>query len=154
MQTYCVHALDPRTLLRDLGWKAFLGFHLIVGGMILSSLLHTVFLGMILGRLFFDGVVGFVPRDIWDWLAGGVLLIGYGGALAVIWSGLAHLRAWKLFAAQLLVPAYWVLHSIATLYAVRELITAPTSWSKTTHGLTRVARTGAVSAEAFRPRTG
>jgi hypothetical protein len=95
-----------------------------------------------------------VPQDIWDWLAGGILLIGYGGALAVICSGLAHLRAWHLLPFQLLVPAYWILHSIATLYAVRELITAPTSWSKTAHGLTRVARTGAVSAEALRPRSG
>jgi cellulose synthase/poly-beta-1,6-N-acetylglucosamine synthase-like glycosyltransferase len=156
MQTYCVHALTPRKLLADLGWKGFLSFHVIVGGMILSSLLHTVFLGTVIGRLIFDGAVGFLPQDVWDWFAGGILLAGYGGALAIVVSGLAHLRAWHLLPMQMMVPFYWVLHSIATVYAARELITAPTSWSKTTHGVTRVARatTTVRSATLLRPRTG
>ena len=155
-QTYCVHALRPRKLLRDLGWKAFLGFHLIVGGMIMSSLLHTVFLGTVIGRLVFDGAMGFMPHDVWDWFAGGILLAGYGGALAVVVSGLAHLRAWRLVPMQLLVPIYWILHSIATVFAAREFITAPTSWSKTTHGVTRVARVGSAArgAALLRPRIG
>jgi cellulose synthase/poly-beta-1,6-N-acetylglucosamine synthase-like glycosyltransferase len=146
MQTYCVHALHPRRLLADLGWKSFLGFHVLVGGMILSSFLHTVFLGTVLGRLIFDGVVGLVPQDMWDWFAVGILAAGYGGAIAVVASGLVHLRAWHLMPMQLLVPAYWVLHSIAAVLAARELIVAPTSWAKTTHGVTRVARTGSIPA--------
>jgi cellulose synthase/poly-beta-1,6-N-acetylglucosamine synthase-like glycosyltransferase len=143
MQTYCVHAWSPRQLLADLGWKAFLGFHLIVGGMILSSLLHTVFLGTLLGRLIFDGVVGLVPQDVWDWFAVGILATGYGGALAVVFSGLAHLRAWHLMPMQLMVPAYWMLHSIATLFAAVELVTKPTHWAKTTHGVTQLTRAAA-----------
>jgi len=156
MQTYCVHALAPRRLLDDLGWKAFLGFHVLVGGMILSSLLHTLFLGTLLGRLLLDGAVGLVPQDIWDWFAVGILAAGYGGALAVVFSGLAHLRAWHLMPMQLLVPVYWMLHSIATLCAVVELVTKPMHWAKTTHGVTRVARSGAHprAAEALRPRIG
>ena len=56
---------------------------------------------------------------------------------------------------QVLVPVYWLLHSIATLYAVVELVTNPMHWAKTTHGVTRVARTGAAhGAETLRPRTG
>jgi hypothetical protein len=154
-QTYCVHALTPRRLLDELGWKAFLGFHVLVGGMILTSLLHTVFSGMMLGRLIFDGAAGLVPQDGWDWFAVGILATGYGGAWAIVFSGLAHLRAWHLMPMQLLVPAYWLLHSIATLYAVVELVTKPLHWAKTTHGLTRVTRTGfRRGAEALRPRTG
>ena len=156
MQTYCVHALAPRQLLHDLGWKAFLGFHVLVGGMILSSLLHTLFLGALLGRLLSDGVVGLMPQDIWDWFAVCILATGYGGALAVVFSGLAHLRAWHLMPMQLLLPAYWMLHSIATLHAVVELVTRPMHWAKTTHGVTRLARGGAPRhvAEALRPRIG
>ncbi len=154
-QTYIVHARTPRRLLEDLGWKAFLGFHVLVGGMILSSLLHTVFLGMILGRLIFDGAAGLVPQDGWDYLAAGILATGYGGAWAIVFSGLAHLRAWHLMPMQLLVPVYWMLHSIATLYAVVELVTRPLHWAKTTHGVTRVTRTAAApGAETLRPRTG
>jgi cellulose synthase/poly-beta-1,6-N-acetylglucosamine synthase-like glycosyltransferase len=142
MQTYCVHNQSPRALLRDLGWRGFLGFQVLVGGMILSSPLHTLFLGTLLGRLILDGAVGLVPQDVWDWFAVGILFAGYGGALAVVVSGLAHLRATHLVLMQFAVPFYWVLHSIATLYAAVELITKPVHWAKTEHGVTRVARTG------------
>jgi cellulose synthase/poly-beta-1,6-N-acetylglucosamine synthase-like glycosyltransferase len=140
MLTYCVHNQRPGALLRDLGWRGFLGFQVLVGGMILSSLLHTIFLGTLLGRLAFDGVVGLVPQDPWDWFAVGILLAGYGGALAVVLSGLAHLGARHLVVMQCALPFYWVLHSIATLLAIAELIKRPMHWAKTEHGVTRVVR--------------
>ena len=151
-----MHARTPRKLLDDIGWKAFLGFHILVGGMILSSLLHTVFLGTLLGRVVFEGLGGLAPRDIWDWFALLILATGYGGAWAVVFSGLGHLRAWRLMPVQLIVPLYWMLHSIATLFAAVELITKPMHWAKTTHGKTRLARRGArpAGAEELRPRTG
>ena len=155
MQTYCVHNRNPRELLRELGWRAFLGFQVLVGGMIVSSLLHTVFLGSVIARLIFEGLVGFVPVDAWDLFALGIIGAGYGGAIALVVSGLIHQRALHLAAFQLLLPAYWLLHSIATLYAVGELITAPTHWAKTTHGVTRLTRAAARDAvEVLRPRTG
>lgn len=156
MQTYCVHNQHPVALLRDLGWRGFLGFQVLVGGMILSSLLHTVFIGTLLGCLVLDGVVGLVPRDFWDWFAIGILFAGYGGALAVVFSGLAHIRAKHLVLMQFALPLYWVLHSIATLFALRELIFTPSSWAETEHGLTRVARTGATlrGKPVLRPRIG
>jgi hypothetical protein len=124
--------------------------------MILSSLLHTIFLGTVLGRLVFDGVVGLIPQDVWDWFAVGILLAGYGGALSIVISGLLHLRARRhLMLLQFALPFYWVLHSIATLYAMVELITKPIHWAKTEHGLTRVTRTGQPrGTEVLRPRTG
>ncbi len=36
MQTFIVHNRDPRRLLRDLGWRGFLGFEILVGSLILS----------------------------------------------------------------------------------------------------------------------
>ena len=158
MQTYCVHNRAPRELLRDLGWRGFLGFQILVGGMIISSLLHTVFLGSLIARLVFEGFVGFVPVDAWDLFAIGIIGAGYGGAIALVVSGLIHQRALHLAPFQVLLPGYWLLHSIATLYAVGELITAPSHWAKTTHGVTRVTRAAAADApdgaEVLRPRTG
>lgn len=156
MQTFCVHNRSPGALLRDIGWRGFLGFQVLVGGMILSSLLHTVFLGTLLGRLVFEGAGGLLPRDVWDWFAIGILATGYGGAFAVVVSGLMHLRANDLVPAQVLLPFYWVLHSIATLFAAVELITRPIHWAKTEHGVTRVARTGGGvrGLAALRPRIG
>ena len=40
----------------------------------------------------------------------------------------------------MLLPFYWVLHSIATVRAAIELLTRPHFWAKTTHGLTRLQR--------------
>jgi len=140
MQTYIVHNRAPLLLLDDIGWRAFLGFQVLVGGMILAALLHTVFIGALVGRLLLDGVVGLVPHDIWDVCAVIILATGYGGAYAVALSGLAHQRAWHLMPMQVLLPVYWILHSIAALQAARELITHPVHWAKTTHGVTRVSR--------------
>ena len=105
--------------------------------------------------LILEGLVGFVPVDAWDLFALGIIGAGYGGAIGLVLSGLIHQRAPDLALFQLLLPAYWLLHSIATLYAVGELITAPTRWAKTTHGVTRVTRAAARDGvEVLRPRTG
>ncbi len=143
-----VHNRAPGLFLKDVGWRSFLGFQILVGGMILSSLLHTVFIGALLGRLVREGVVGLVPQDVWDWFAVGILATGYGGAFAIVISGLFHQRAWHLLPIQTLLPAYWVLHSIAALFAARELITKPIHWAKTTHGVTKVTRGHQVESEA------
>ena len=148
MQTFIVHNRAPRLFLGEVGWKAFLGFQILVGGMILTSLLHTVFIVSLLVRLWLDGVVGLVPKDLWDWLSAGILLSGYGGAFAIQISGLMHQRQYHLLPIQLALPAYWFLHSIAAICAAWELIVAPSYWAKTEHGVTRLTRTQAAAAPA------
>jgi hypothetical protein len=140
MQTFIVHNRAPREFLADIGWRGFLGFQVLVGGMILASLLHTVFIGSLLLRLASEGVVGVVPKDIWDWSGIAILVSGYGGAFAIQVSGLLHLRALHLLPVQIVLPAYWVLHTIAAIRAAIELITKPVYWAKTTHGVTRLSR--------------
>lgn len=157
MQTFVVHNRAPGLFLRDAGWRGFLGFQVLVGGMILASLLHTVFVVSLLARLATEGVVGLQPKDVWDW--GGVLILvsGYGGAFAIQVSGLLHQRAYHLLPVQLLLPVYWLLHTVAALHAARELITNPIHWAKTTHGVTRLSRGRTQAADgkpALTPRTG
>ena len=55
-------------------------------------------------------------------------------------SGLLRQRAYDLLPIQLLLPVYWLLHTVAALRAARELITNPVHWAKTTHGVTRLSR--------------
>lgn len=141
MQTFIVHNRAPRLFLSEVGWKAFLGFQILVGGMILTSLLHTVFIASLLVRLWLDGVVGLMPKDVWDWVSIVILVSGYGGAFAIQISGLMHQRAYHLLPIQLALPAYWFLHSIAAIRAAWELIVAPSYWAKTAHGVTRLTRT-------------
>ncbi len=157
MQTFVVHNRAPRQFLREIGWRGFLGFQVLVGGMIVASLLHTVFIASLLARLLLEGVVGLVPRDWWDWTAIGILASGYGGAIAIQVSGLWHQRAWSLLPQQLLLPAYWLLHTLAAVRAVHELIVDPMHWAKTTHGVTRLSRgraTGNEGDPVLTPRTG
>ena len=72
-------------------------------------------------------------------------------------SGLWHQRAWSLLPQQLLLPAYWLLHTLAAVRAVHELIVDPMHWAKTTHGVTRLSRgraTGNEGDPVLTPRTG
>jgi len=140
MQTFIVHNRAPLAFLREVGWRGFLGFQVLVGGMILTSLLHTVFIASLLWRLWLDGVIGLVPKDVWDWISVAILASGYGGAFAIQFSGLIRQRAYHLLPMQLLLPAYWFLHSAAAVQAAWQLIVAPSHWAKTTHGVTRLSR--------------
>ena len=157
MQTFVVHNRAPGQFLRDVGWRGFLGFQVLVGGMILSSVLHTVFIGSLILKLMLEGAVGLQPRDIWDWSAVLILATGYGGAFAIQTSGLLYQRAYHLLPIQMLLPVYWLLHTLAALRAARELIVDPMHWAKTIHGVTRLTRGRAAGIEdegALRPRTG
>jgi cellulose synthase/poly-beta-1,6-N-acetylglucosamine synthase-like glycosyltransferase len=156
MQTFIVHNRAPGLFLRDIGWRGFVGFQVLVGGMIVTSLLHTALIVSLLVRLGLEGWIGLVPRDVWDWLSLAILISGYAGAFAVQVSGLLHQRAMTLLPLQLLLPVYWILHSIASVFAAIELIRKPVYWAKTTHGVTRLSRGApAIVGEAsLRPRTG
>jgi len=55
-------------------------------------------------------------------------------ALAAILRRRYDLALWAL-----LLPFYWVLHSFAAWRALGQLITKPSHWEKTPHGITRHA---------------
>jgi cellulose synthase/poly-beta-1,6-N-acetylglucosamine synthase-like glycosyltransferase len=136
MQTFIVHNSRPRELLTDLGWRGFLGFQIYVGSMILSAPLHTLFVA----SLALSVALPPSPTDVWDAVSLLIFLVGYGGPAALVVAGLVRLRRLDLVAWQLLLPVYWVLHSLAGLRAMRELVTRPYFWAKTEHGQTRLAR--------------
>ena len=56
MQTFVVHNRRPFECLSDMGWTAFLAFEVYVGSMIVSALLHTVFVTSLLVSLVFTGL--------------------------------------------------------------------------------------------------
>lgn len=136
MQTFIVHNSHPRELLRDVGLKGFLGFQIYVGSMILSGPLHTFFVGSLIATTLIQGLV----LDVWFYLTCFVTLIGYGGPAALAVAGLRRLGRSDLIAIHLLLPVYWVMHSIAGLRALHELLTRPYFWAKTRHGETQMVR--------------
>lgn len=139
MQTFIVHNRSPRRFLEDIGWRGFLAFEIHIGSMIISALLHSVFLASFVASLVFGFRTGPV-FDIWDVVSMLILLLGYGGAGALVVVGLLRLGQLQLLPHQLGLPIYWVLHSIATVRALHELLVRPYFWAKTEHGRTKLKR--------------
>jgi cellulose synthase/poly-beta-1,6-N-acetylglucosamine synthase-like glycosyltransferase len=143
MQTWIVHMRYPLRLWRELGFGGFLALQLLVGGTVLSALVHPFFLLQVVadacsGALFAPGES--VEEAIRKGLALATLLTGYFGSILFGLFGLAHRRmlssAWVLVT----IPFYWLLLSLAAWRALRKLITDPHRWEKTEHGLARSSR--------------
>jgi hypothetical protein len=136
MQTWLVHSRHPLRLMRELGFRGFLGFNLIGTGLIISAMIHPLYLATLV-------VMVTAPLALW----------GDGGALAATTIGvnLFNLAAGYLAMAVLahrslalrglarearalaLLPLYWLLMSLASYRALIELIVRPHHWEKTPH---------------------
>jgi cellulose synthase/poly-beta-1,6-N-acetylglucosamine synthase-like glycosyltransferase len=140
VQTYLVHLRLPLKLWRELGPGGFLAFQVMVGGTVLSALIHPWFYGL----LVFDLARGtFLARPesmlgalFWV-LAAGNLIAGYAAAMALGYlTGRARgLRS--MFGQVALMPLYWLLVSAAAYRAIWQFVTARFTWEKTEHGVTR-----------------
>ena len=136
LQTWLVHTRHPRKLLRELGWRGFIGFNLFVAGTPLLSLMNPIF--WILTALWFlihpPVILALFP----SWLYYLSMMVMIAGNVSLFYSWLISARmagSRKLVFAALLVPVYWVLMSIAVIKAAVQLISAPSFWEKTVHGL-------------------
>jgi glycosyltransferase XagB len=136
MQTYIVHMRAPAKLARDLGGRRFAGFQVLMGGLILSALVHPWFYILLMldasdGSIFDRGEQA-VTQGIW-WICAANLAAGYVSAIlvgmvAVVQSGQRWLAPYAL-----LMPIYWIAISCAAYLAVLELVSAPFYWEKTEH---------------------
>ena len=149
MQTWLVHMRHPRQLIRELGIGGFIGFNLFVGGTPFLALLNPVF--WMLTIAWFIGHLGFI-QNLFPWwlyyvglfcLVGGNVLFVYTNMIAARQHGNPALVIAAVFS-----PIYWVMMSIAAVKALAQLITAPSFWEKTTHGLDQHAAAGGQDAVA------
>jgi glycosyltransferase XagB len=141
MQTFAVHNRQPNQLRRDLGWRAFIGFQILFGGILLSALVHPLF---------------YLSLAYQVWTGAGVDLLGAGAGSTVWWIGLINLGAGyaasgalaiaaalrygkpRLILSIPLLPIYWLLISWAAYRALWQMVRQPFYWEKTNHA----ARTG------------
>lgn len=142
IQTWTVHMREPRRLWRDLGPGGFLAFQLMVGGNVLSALVHPLFLaGLAYSMLRGDGIWhgDTVSVALPGALYGAAALIGYAGSAFLGWLGLLRRglpgAAWVM----VLTPLHWLLLSLAAWRAVFQFTVAPYAWEKTEHGLARTS---------------
>jgi len=140
LQTWLVHLRRPVELFRELGPSGFLQYNLFVGGTPLLALLNPLFWLMTLA--WFVAHAGVIQEifpaplyhmALFAWVLGN-FTIWYVTILAARRSGRASL-VWS----SCLVPVYWVMMSMAAIKAFWQMLSAPSFWEKTTHGLAEAA---------------
>ncbi len=136
MQTILVHNRNPLHLLSDLGWRNTLAFHLLLTTIVVSALVHPVFLLATIGQAFqvFSNS-GSPTSDPFVLVSIFNLVAGYTtyGLLAFVALKASRMRAFTkmLF----FLPFYWILISLAGWRALFHLVWKPHRWEKTPHGL-------------------
>lgn len=136
MQTYLVHMRDPRRLWNELGARRFIGFQVLMGGMILSCLVHPWFYVLIAADMWQGRLLAIAESVFGQWLLGiGIvnLIAGYVSAIALGTVASARRGRLRLAANALMMPFYWLAISFAAYRALWQLICAPFHWEKTEH---------------------
>ncbi len=139
MQTTLVHLRHPIRMIKQSGWRSSLGFLFLVGGTPLTFLSSLLLWFMFFFWLFFRAKAfdflfptGILYVSMVNFLIGNGLMI-YLNMLAVV-----KRRYYRLLPYALLNPIYWILHAVASYKALWQLITRPSYWEKTSHGITQV----------------
>ncbi len=136
IQTYLVHVRRPLAHLRRLGIGKALVFHLMVGGTFLCLLINPVY--WLLTTLWFalrwEAFSYLFPFPLILW---GLICLFVGNFLFVYSTMLAAYQRgdYDLVKYCLLVPLYWLLASVGAWKGLLQLITRPSYWEKTRHGL-------------------
>ncbi|TCL75511.1 glycosyltransferase family 2 protein [Rhizobium sp. BK251] len=137
LQTWLVLMRDPGGLRREMGTRAFLIFHLLIGGMLISSLAHPLMFAFVVQAavaMLEAPAVGIPLRDRVLFVIDFVNLFGSYATFLVLGMAamIEHEKrqiGWRWAA----VPIYWLMVSFAAWRAVLELRTNPFFWHKTPH---------------------
>lgn len=136
MQTWLVHMRHPLVLRRELGTVNFLSFHLVIAGTFLTMLMNPIFWGMTTVWALTEA--GFI-REIFPgivYFAGSFnLLIGNFAFTFLTVAGTMRRGYSELVKYALFSPLYWALMSVGAWKGFFQLITRPSYWEKTVHGL-------------------
>ena len=137
VQTWLVHMRSPHKLWRELGPLGFLGFQTIVGGTILSALVHPWFYALA-GVELAQGSLLARPEALLGWpfwlLAWFDLVTGYLASMALGFLSVRGRGYRHLLKDVPLMPLYWLLISAAAYRALWQFMTARFEWEKTEHG--------------------
>ncbi|MFN3935906.1 glycosyltransferase family 2 protein [Parvibaculum sp.] len=139
LQTWLVRMRHPLRLYRRLGLKGFISFQILIGGFTLSNIVHPLFYLSMAISLAVTGVpAGFgegAGLAIFNMF---VLTTGYALAVAAGIAAVSVRKMPALFNHALMMPAYWLLISLAAYKALWQLVTRPFHWEKTEHGISRM----------------
>ncbi|MHB8719332.1 MAG: glycosyltransferase family 2 protein [Candidatus Dormibacteria bacterium] len=142
--SWLVQMRHPVDLLRAVGWKNFLAIQLTLGGTFGVAVLNLAvwFLTLLWAAAQFNFIAYLFPTYIYyvgmiELIFGNFFFLYMG-----VWS-CQYRKSWELTRVALLAPLYWLMMSLAMLKAALQLVTKPTYWEKTVHGLYEHAPDGA-----------
>jgi len=141
MQTWLVHMRDPVHLWRSIGTKGFFAFQFFIGAPPFTVLLAPVLWGIeILTWAFHSTSMEWLFPEPFGTLA--LFNLVFGNLFLVYFGVIAALKRkyYNLVPVGIMLPFYWVLHSIAAYKAFWQLVTNPHYWEKTTHGTSRITQ--------------
>ncbi len=137
VQTWLVMMRRPKRLLREMGLGPCLIFHLMIGGMLLSSLLHPlIFVFLAQGAIaMMETPADAVPASVlWLFVVDTINIFGsYLTFIALGVSSMTEHEKRLLGSRWMAVPFYWMLTSLAAWRAIIELRARPFFWMKTPH---------------------
>jgi cellulose synthase/poly-beta-1,6-N-acetylglucosamine synthase-like glycosyltransferase len=153
MQTAIVHGRAPRRMIGELGWSRAIAAQALVAGTVLGGLFGPMFFFIALWWVAAGGNASTIAEAVGRALALALLLAGIVSVIAPAWIALRRRGMRRLMLWAPLLPAYYVLISLAAWFALYDLIRAPSHWVKTDHGLARTSmRRGARPAAPFNAR--
>ena len=138
IQTYFVHMSEPVKFFREFGIHAWF-FQLLIGGKIAFCVINPILWAMTFSYFAFHDTFAPVIETLYPGFVFYIALISFVfGNFMFFYSymiGCARRHQWHLLKYLLLMPAYWLLISIATFVALYQFIVKPHFWEKTIHGL-------------------
>ncbi len=137
LQTWLVHSRRPLMLLRQVGLRGFVTFNLSSIGMIISAIIHPVYLATLVLAIS-DPLALWGDRSVAAAVILGLdlfnLCAGYV-AVAMLAERTLTMRGREAEVAGIVwLPVYWLLMSVAGCRALFQLVSRPHHWEKTPHG--------------------
>ncbi len=140
LQTYLVHMRQPRKLYQDLGAEKFVKFQLTFGTGVFIPIINPVLWALLAATLLMPLSFGWLIPSYLQPISIFNLVIGNISYLAIYVVACVKLKKTRLAPYALLMPMYWVLHSIASWRGLIQLITNPHYWDKTSHGVSKAPK--------------
>jgi len=137
MQTILVHSRNPLRFFKELGAMNFLAFHMLLTTIVISVLIHPIFIALTVHQ--FGNYSGSSTGEFDAFILGLSIFNLVGGYTTYIMLAYVVLNTGKFQLGKsmllLTLPVYWVLISIAGWRALTHIIVKPHEWEKTPHGL-------------------
>lgn len=137
LQSWLVMMRSPIKIAHEMGWKAYLVFHLLIGGMLLSSLTHPLFIIYLLtvgGTIITHGPASLSSSQLVLACIDTLNLVG-SYTIFLLMGQRAMIDHERVMVGKrwMYTPIYWLMLSAAAWRAIYELRYKPFVWNKTPH---------------------